>query len=81
MATGAELVLLCVLDPRVDRPNVQASSSLEATRLVTEHWLADLDARARPLGVPTLTRVAVKERQDDVGQVILRVAKAQRARS
>ncbi len=80
MAISAELVLLRVLDPRVDCANVQASSLLEATRLVTEQWLADLDARAQPLGVPTLARVVVRERQDDVGQVILRVAKAQRAR-
>lgn len=78
-ASSAELVLLHVLDPRLDAAHVQAESTAAALRQVT----ADCEAEARDFvtGLYDGARVlvALQERGEDPGEAIARVAAAERA--
>ncbi len=78
--TGAELLLLRVLDPRLDSAASRAPSLAEAAKEVAAEWLTELEALARELPVRARVTVDIKDRSEDVAEAVLRVAAQRRVR-
>lgn len=77
---GAELLLLRVLDPRLDCAESRAPRLAEAAREVAATWTSELEGLAATLPVPTSVAVDIKPRHEDPAEAILRVASSRRAR-
>lgn len=75
-AAGAEVVLLNVVNPWVDRPVAPATSAAEAEERLMEERQAYLDQRAATLAdLPVTAVVEKRQRGEETDQCIARVAR------
>lgn len=78
-AAGATLMLLHVLDPRVDASHVQAPTTREAMAEVTRQVQAEAQEFGAGLMDGVKVRVEAVQRGEDIPEAILRVAGEEQA--
>ncbi len=78
--TGAELLVLKVLDPRLDCATSRAPTLAKAAAEVAARWVSELEDLIADLRVRASVVVDTKARDEDVAAAVLRVAVRRRVR-
>lgn len=74
-AANAEIVVLQVLNPRIDAANVRAPTTAEAMVQVSAQARAAIEAQLAELGLRAEVRVETEPRDEDDAETIVRIAR------